>query len=145
MFNHAPVDFLSDVMQRLELNGKKFEVQTACSDNKLESFWEILHQMESSLSPDDTTRDRMRDKASLQEFISHCQLQHYTFCIKKCREEGCKVCKPVRMEKESFEKLRFLPDPQMQDDGHYIPFAKAFTLNTNEQDRPGKKAAKPVL
>ena len=35
----------------------------------------------------------------------------------------------------------------MQDDGHYIPFAKAFTLNTTEQDRPslkGKKTAKPL-
>ena len=144
----APVDLLSDIMRRLELNGKKFEVETACSDDELESFWEILLQIESSLSPDDTTRDKVRDKTSLQEFISHCcQLRHYTFCIKKCGKEGCKVCKPVRMEKESFEKLRFLPDPQMQDDGHYIPFAKAFTLNTTEQDRPslkGKKTAKPL-
>ena len=35
----------------------------------------------------------------------------------------------------------------MQDDGHYIPFAKAFTLNITEQDRPslkGKKTAKPL-
>lgn len=45
------------------------------------------------------------------------------------------------MEKESFEKLRFLPDPQMQDDGHYIPFAKVCSdhLNTTEQDRPSLK------
>ena len=33
----APVDLLSDIMRRLELNGKKFEVETACSDNELES------------------------------------------------------------------------------------------------------------
>ena len=35
----------------------------------------------------------------------------------------------------------------MQDDGHYIPFAKVFTLNTTEQDPSslkGKKAAKPL-
>lgn len=108
----ATVDLLSDIMRKLKLNGKKFEVETACYDDEFESFWEILHQIESSLSPDDTTRDKIRDMASLQEFISHCQLRYYTFCIKKCREEGCKVCKPVRMEKEGFEKLRFLPDPQ---------------------------------
>ena len=54
---------------------------------------------------------------------SHCcQLRHYTFCIKKCGKLGCKVCKPVRMEKQTFEKLKFLPDPKMQDDGHYLPF-----------------------
>ena len=46
----APADLLSDIMRRLELNGKKFEVETACSDNELESFWEILLQIESSLS-----------------------------------------------------------------------------------------------
>lgn len=93
----APVDLLSDIMRRLELNGKKFEVETACSDDELEFFWEILLQIESSLSPDDITQDMVRDKASFQEFISHCcQLRHYTFCIKKCGKEGCKVCKPVR-------------------------------------------------
>ena len=68
----APVDLLSDIMRRLELNGKKFEVETACSDDELESFWEILLQIKSSLSPDDTTQDKVRDKTSLQEFISHC-------------------------------------------------------------------------
>ena len=59
--------------------------------------------------------------------------------MKKFGKEECKVCKPVRIEKEYFEKLRFLPDPQMQDDGH---FAKAFTLNTTEQDRPSLKGSK---
>ena len=138
----APVDLLSDIMRRLELNGKKFEVETACSDDELESFWEILLQIESSLSSYDTTQDKVRDKASLQEFISHCcQVRHYAFCIKKCGKEECKVCKPVRMENESFEKLRFLPDPQIQDDGH-IPFAKAFTLNTTVQDRPSLRERK---
>ena len=144
----APIDLLSDLMLRLEVNGKKFEFETPCSDNELESFWEILLQIESSLSPDDTTRDKIRDKASLQEFFSHCcQLRHYTFCIKKCGKDGYKVCKPVRIEKESFEKLRFLPDPQMQGDGHYMPFAKVFPLETTEQDRPsqkGKQSAKPL-
>ena len=80
---------------------------------------------------------------------SHCcQLRQYTFCIKKCGRLGCKVCKPVRMEKETFEKLKFLPDPQMQDDGHYLPFQEAFALNTTtEQDRPsqkGKRKASPL-
>ena len=145
----VPIDLLSDIMRRLELNGKKFEVETACSDDEVECFWEILQQIESSLSPDDTTRDKIRDKTSLQQFFSHCcQLRHYTFCIKKCGKLGCKMCKPVRMEKETFEKLKFLPDPQMQDDGHYLPFQEPFALNTNtEQDRPsqkGKRKASPL-
>ena len=65
----APTDLLSDIMCSLELNGKKFEVETPCSDDELESFWEIVLQFESSLSPDDTTWDKVIDKASLQEFF----------------------------------------------------------------------------
>ena len=145
----APVDLLSDVMKRLELNNKKFEVETACSGGEVECFWEILQTIESSLTFNDTTRDKIRDKTSLQEFFSHCcQIRHYTFCIKKCGEVQCKICKPVRMEKEAFQKLKFLPDPQLQDDGHYLPFKEAFALDTTtEQDRPslkGKKKANPL-
>jgi len=55
----APVDLLSDIMCSLELNGKKFEVETPCSHDKLESFWDILLRIESSLSPDYTTRDKV--------------------------------------------------------------------------------------
>ena len=34
------------------------------------------------------------------------------------------------------EKLSFILDPN---DGHYMPFAKAFTLKTTERDRPSLK------
>ena len=75
---------------------------------------------------------------------SHCcQLRHYTFCTKKCGKLGCKVCKPVRMEKEIFEKLKFPPDPQIQDDGHNLPFQEALAMNTTtEQDQPSQKGKK---
>ena len=71
------------------------------------------------------------------------------FVPKMCGKLGCKVCKPVRTEKEIFEKLKFLPDhPQIQDDGHYQPFQEAIALNTTtEQDQPsqkGKKKASPL-
>lgn len=142
-----PIELLTD-MHRLELKGKKFEVETACSSGELEAFWEILKEVEPSLSPEDTTRDKIRDKADLNKFITHCcQSRHYTFCIKKCGKEDCDICKPVRMDKGKFKKLRFLPDPLMEDNDHYLSFQKAFTSSTTEKDRPslkGKKAAKGI-
>lgn len=45
-----PVDLLSDFKHRLELNGKTFVVETACSEEELEAFWEVLLQTEPSLS-----------------------------------------------------------------------------------------------
>jgi len=34
------VELLTDIIRRLELKGKKSEVETACPDNELEAFWE---------------------------------------------------------------------------------------------------------
>lgn len=142
------IDLLADVMCRLELKGKNFEVEEACSESDVENFWEILLQIEPSLTPEDTARDKVKDKKELHSFFSHCcQMRHYSFCIKKCGKDDCSVCRPVRMERAKFEQLRFLPDPIMQEDGHYLPFEKAFTRNTTEKDRPsliGKSTAKPL-
>ena len=142
------VDLLSDIMCRLELKGKKFQVEKACSESDVHNFWEILQQVESSLTPDDTSRDKVKDKDQLQAFLSHCcQTRHYTFCIKKCGKDDCTICKPVKMDKAKFEKLKFLPDPMMQEDDHYVPFEKAFISDTSENDRPslkGKSVAKPL-
>jgi hypothetical protein len=109
-----PIDLVSDIMQRLELKGKHFEIETACSDDELEAFWEILLQIEPSLSQEDTSRDKTKDKERLQAFLSHCcQMRHYTFCIKKCGQEDCTIYKPVRMDKDTFKQLRFLPFKKM--------------------------------
>ena len=139
---------LNDITQRLELKGKPFQIQEGCSENQVESFWKILQEVEPALTPADTLWEKIKDMGSLQAFYSHCcQMRHYAFCIKKCGKDDCGMCKPVRMKKENFEKLRFLPDPLMQDDGHYLPFDKAFTSDTTEKDRPSlkrKSVAKPL-
>ena len=72
-----PIDLVSDIMHRLELKGKNFEVETACSDDELDAFWETLLQIEPPLSQDDTSRDKTKDKERLQAFLSHCcQMRH---------------------------------------------------------------------
>ena len=44
---------------------------------------------------------------------SHCQLQTYTFQIKKCTSEECQIYQPIRMPYNQFELLSFLPDPEI--------------------------------
>ena len=49
------------------------------------------------------------------------------------------------MDKATFENLRFLPDPLIQEDGNYLPFEEAFSRVTTKQDCPllkGKAKAK---
>ena len=91
-----PIDLVADVMSRLQLKGKKIEVETGCSEFEEECFWEVLQQIEPSLSSDDTTREKIKDKEKLQAFLNHCcQVPHYTYCIKKCGKDDCSICKPV--------------------------------------------------
>ena len=144
-----PIDLIADVMSRLELKGKKFVVEQASSENEVEAFWEVLQLVEPSLSLDDTSREKIKDKNRLQSFFNHCcQERHYSFCIKKCGKDDCTICKPVRMNKDDFSKLRFLPDPIMGSDDHYLSFAKAYTTTlSSEMYRPslkGKSVAKPM-
>ena len=107
-----PIDLVADVLSRLQLKGKKFEVETGCSEFEEECFWEVLQQIEPSLSSDDTTREKIKDKEKLQAFLNHCvKFDTYTYCIKKCGKDDCSICKPIRMDKDKFSKFRFLPDP----------------------------------
>ena len=52
------------------------------------------------------------------------------------------------MDKDKFSKLRFLPDPIMGNDDHYLPFDKAYTTTlATEMYRPslrGKRVANPL-
>ena len=37
---------------------------------------------------------------------------------------------------EEFKKLKHLPDPMNEEEGHYISFEEAFQEETSEKDRP---------
>ena len=87
--------------------------------------------------PDHTIKKLIKDKTDLKLFFSHCcQFRHYSFSIKKCGEDGCEICRPVRMPREEFMKLRHIPDPMMGEDDLYKSFEEAFVMATSEKDRP---------
>ena len=99
------------------------QVEGACSESDAEHFWEILQLVEPSLTSQDTSRGKVKDMQDLQAFFKHCcQMRHNSFCIKKCGDNSCMICKPVKMDKEKFKKLCFFPDSLIQDNGHYVPF-----------------------
>lgn len=73
----------------------------------------------------------------LVAFISHCcQVLHYSFTIKKCGLPSCTICNPVRMARQDFEKLSYLPDPVPGEDGHYHNFSTVYGTSTSEEHRP---------
>lgn len=38
----------------------------------MDAFWEIINQVDQSLSREDTTKKAVKDKKDLQAFLNHC-------------------------------------------------------------------------
>ncbi len=114
---------LTDVFQRLHLKEKKFEAFTPASETDINSFSENIKLIDSAACLDGITKASMKNYEGIPKFFDHCcQVRHYSFCIKKCGQDDCSVCKSIRLPREVFDKINSLHDPIPQDDGHYKEF-----------------------
>ncbi len=81
----AMISLLSDIVRRLELKKKKFEMferASDASDDDILNFWEVLQTVDSTLTRDDTTKKNIKNKDDLKSFFDHCcQARHYSFSI----------------------------------------------------------------
>ena len=82
---------LESMFQKLGLKDQPFQVFHSASSSQLDSFWNVILQVESSLSQSDMRATVLKDRLALKAFLEHCCLErHYMFCIKKCGEPACK-------------------------------------------------------
>ena len=124
-------------MKRLQLKGQAFNVYKAATSNEISAFWEILLQIDSSLTEQDTIKHAIKNKTDLQKFLEHCCVfWHYSFQIKKCGSDDSELCKSVRLSVEPFSSLHFLPDLTPVEDGRYLSFEKTHGKSTIEEHRP---------
>ena len=71
----------------------------------MQSFWDILLDIEPLLTRDDTTKACLLKLPSLQKFMEHCcTFRKYSITIKKCGEDNCTLCKLVQMDKDLFKR-----------------------------------------
>ena len=139
------ITLLTNIVQRLELKGKKFEVFSGATEEDIQNLWEVLQTIDSTLTHKETTKKAIKGKEDLEAFLSHCCVaRHYSFSIKKCGEDNCSICKSIRMPKDVFQMLRHLPDPMMGNDDHYLSFEDVYNTKTSEKDRPSLSNAKKV-
>ncbi len=93
------------------------------------AFWTVIIAMDSTLA------EQNHDK--IYEFIQHCcYSSHYTFDIRKCCEDACTLCKPVRLPREVFTTIKHLPLPKPGQDGHYLPLCDVLGTTITEEHRP---------
>lgn len=135
---------LSEIAQRLELKGKKFQVFTAASPSELDEFWTALLSLDSTFQLKHSSKVCAKDLTpSLVEFFTHCcRERHYFFDILKCGEQDCTTCKPPRLPLPEFSKLGHLPDPLPGEGDHYKAFDDVFKTVTTEEHRPSTKRSK---
>lgn len=139
------ITLLINIVQRLELKGKKFEVFSGATEEDIQNFWEVLQTIDSTLTCEETTKKAIKGKKDLEAFLSHCCVaRHYSISIKKCGEDNCSICKSIRMPKDVFQMLRHLADPMMGNDDHYLSFEDVYNTKTSENDCPSLSNAKKV-
>ena len=151
-FRAAALDSIAHVksllvmlLERLELKGKKFSSFPSASEQDIDSMWEVIQEIDSTIEKDESlTKKNLSSKQDLSAFMKHCCVsQHYSFQIKKCGSESCSVCGPIRLPKPVFDQLHFLPDPVPGEDGHYKGFKDLLGTKTDGTHRPSlQKASK---
>ena len=135
-----PTQLLRDITGRLKLKDKNFLAVESADDMEIDDFWSVLLFIDSTMQRSDSTKSILSSRPKLKEFLDHCcQIRHYSFCIKKCGNNSCTIC---RMDAATFSSLKFLPDPVLGEDGHYLPFSNVYEKPTTEKDRPSLKAKK---
>ena len=91
-------DLLNSIMTRLELKGRQFNIFQSAPESEIDSFFNILLKIDSSLSKSNTTKKSIEKCTCLQSFISHCCIfRRYSLTIRKCGGSNCSICSPVQM------------------------------------------------
>ena len=142
----SPVKLLlSDVIMRLKLKQKPFELYPAASEAEIKALWENLLNIDPTLTfGEKINKSTLESHPKIQEFITHCcQLRHYSFCVKKCGDSSCGICLPPRLPPTVFAHVHFLPDPVPMADGHYKPFCEIYGTVTSESHRPSLAKKSP--
>ena len=100
-------ELISDVLKRLELKRKKFEIFNSASDEEISDLWDCLLKIDRSLSQDvNISQSTLKSFPSLVEFISHCcTFRKYSFTIKNRGKSDCTICTPVNMDPEVFKGM----------------------------------------
>ena len=64
----------------------------------------------------------------------------YMFQIRKCSDDECLTCLPVRLPAEVFEKIHILPAPILDTSKeHYQKFTSVYGSTPTEKDKPSLK------
>ena len=135
-------ELLEDIFSRLKQKDKNFKTFHSASDEDINKLWTEILKIDPTLTPSDTTKEKIKSKEKLIEFMKgHCVQRHYMFSLKKCDQLQCQICDVPRLPPSIVNELHNLPDPVPKGE-QYVPFRDLYGTNTTEEHRPSLKEVK---
>ncbi|CAH1770677.1 4433_t:CDS:2, partial [Entrophospora sp. SA101] len=106
-------DFLNERTSHLSLHDTKFRSSSPALESDIETLFASILLIEEQITINDTTSVELKGFQKLKNFMStHCQIRQYSFQVKKCNRNECRVCLPIELPIEVYNNLHFLPDPE---------------------------------
>ena len=139
------INLLKEVLSRLSLKGKSFEVMDSPSEADLDTLFDSIHKIDPGVERTRTEKRQLGNLPGLSAFLDHCcQVRHYFFAIRKCGKSDCTMCRPPRFSTDVFEQLHHFPDPVPdQDSDSYQSLDKIYGTKTSEMFQPSLINKKP--
>ena len=134
-------DFLNERTSHLSLHDTKFRSSSPALESDIETLFASILLIEEQITINDTTSVELKRFQKLKNFMgTHCQIRQYSFQVKKCNRNECRVCLPIELPIEVYNNLHFLPDPEpsISDPDHYKEFSSIYGTQTSEKFRPSK-------
>lgn len=138
---------LRSIFSRLKLKDKSITTTDSARPEELDTLWNSLSSIGGSIPTPESLHKKsdLKSVPSIAQFLEHCTRQrHYFFEIRKCGEDTCGICEPIRLPREVFEQIKPFPDPMPGANEHYLPFREVYGSETTEEHRPSamKKSSK---
>ena len=145
-------EIITKSIKSLKYKGEEFSVGKKATKESLDSFMRNMYRIDDKIDWNDDTLTKkkiMKSDSVLKFYNDHVSVTQYCFQIRKCLQPNCKYHKPVRMNINDFQKVKWLPMPtlnlQSPSEEKYKTFEEAIKLDNlpTDKDRPGM-TAKPV-
>ena len=141
------ITLLEEVLRRLSLKGKSFEMMDSPSEADLDTLFDCIHKIDPVVERTHTEKRHLPSLQGLSALLDHCcQTRHYFFGIRKCGKSDCDICRPPRLPTEFFQNLHPFPDPVPDHNSDsYQDFHKIYGNKTSEKFRPSLINKKPSV
>ena len=125
--------------QNMKIKEGYIECASSASKDEIDEFFNIIHLIDETIKKDKLSTKDVESSEQLKNFITlHCRATLYTFQMRKCLSEDCFICstlQPIRLKKDTFDSMGFLPDPMLHiSNNHDQDFKDIFKKETMKRD-----------